>query len=131
MRLVAVALMVAGMALVASCGQDPVAGPPDNGVERDEGPDDAQDEQVLEGTLAGDPQLEGGCAWLDTGDGRFDVQYPGGYEIAFEPVRLQDPDGDVIASEGDTVRVRGRVAEDVMTICQVGTVFRASEVVSE
>lgn len=130
MRLLAVAVMVLAM-LLAACGQDPVAGPVDGEVDGDGSPDDAEEEGVLEGTLGGDARLEGGCAWLDTGEGRFDVRYPDGYEIAFEPVRLLGPGGDTVAEEGETVRLRGRAAGDLMTVCQVGTVFEATEVVSE
>lgn len=131
MRLLAVTLMVMSM-LLASCGQDPAAGP----VQDDQAPDDDEvgspdGGELLEGTLGGDPDLEGGCAWLDTGDGRFEVMYPSGYEIAFEPVRLVGPDGDTIAEEGEAVHVRGHVAQDRMSICQVGAIFQASEVVSE
>lgn len=132
MRLLAVTLMVMSM-LLASCGQDPEVGP----VQDDQAPDDDEvpggpdGEELLEGTLGGDPSLEGGCAWLDTGDGRFEVMYPRGYEVAFDPVRLVGPDGDTIAEEGETVHVRGRVAEDRMSICQVGAIFQAGEVVSE
>lgn len=130
MRQVALTLMVLGMLLV-SCGQDPVAGPPDGEVDGDTAPGDAEGGELREGTLGGDASLEGGCAWLDTSDGRLEVLYPEGYEVRFEPLRLLGPDGETIAEEGDTVRVRGRVAEDRMSICQVGTIFQASEVVSE
>jgi hypothetical protein len=115
-RLTLVALLAVA---VAACGapmeEDPVT-PPD---------DEAAD---LEGTLGGDPALEGGCAWLDAEDGRYEVLWPDGYEVAFDPVRLVGPDGETVATEGDLVRVRGEVAEDVMTVCMVGTIFEATEV---
>lgn len=130
MRLVAVATLLMGL-LLAACGQDPVAGPVDSEVDSDGASDDAEGEDVVEGTLGGDARLEGGCAWLDTDEGRFEVRYPQGYDIAFEPVRLLGPDGDPVAEEGETVRVRGRVAGDLMTVCQVGPVFQASEVLAE
>lgn len=102
---------------------------PDEAIEE---PDEAtkEEEQVLEGTLGGDAQLEGGCAWLENDEGRFEVRYPDGYEVAFEPVRLVGPDGDTVAEEGDVVRVRGRIGGDVVTVCQVGTVFDAQEVLT-
>lgn len=132
MRPMAVTLMVISM-LLASCGQDPVAGPveDDRVPGDDQAPEATEGADLLEGTLGGDPRLEGGCAWLDTDDGRFEVLYPPGYEIMFEPVRLVDADGDTLAEEGETVRVRGRVAKDRMSICQVGAIFEASEVVTE
>jgi hypothetical protein len=82
----------------------------------------------LEGTLGGDAALEGGCAWLDAPDGRYEVLWPDGYAVQFDPVRLVGPDGETVAGEGDVVRVRGEVAEDVMSICMVGTIFEATEV---
>lgn len=128
MRLVVVLLVALGMLLV-SCGQDPAVEPEPNGdAPNGETPAEPEDDDMLEGTLGGDAQLEGGCAWLDTDEGRFEVMYPEGYEIAFDPVRLLGPDGDTIAREGETLRVRGRVAGDVMSICQVGTIFQATEV---
>lgn len=117
MRLVAAVL--AGLLLVA-CAEDQAASEdPGSGEPRD---------TVLEGTLGGDAQLEGGCAWLDAADGRYEVAYPEGYEIAFEPLRLLGPDGDTVAAEGDTVRVDGQVGEDMMSLCQVGTIFQATDV---
>lgn len=114
------ALVLAGL-LVVACGADPAAAP---------SPDDSPDGQVLEGTLAGNAELEGGCAWLEADQDRYDVLYPDGYEIAFDPVRLLGPDGATVAADGEVVRVRGQVADDLMTVCQVGTVFRADEVLS-
>lgn len=127
MRLVLAVLLVL---LAAGCGEDPAAEPPATG--EDPG-NDAQDagevaDDVLEGALGGDPQLEGGCAWLDTGDQRYEVFYPEGYRITFEPLRLMGPDGETVAEEGDPVRVRGRVADDMVSVCQVGTLYQADEV---
>lgn len=118
-----VGIMIAVL-LLAACGDTPASDEPtapDNAV-------DGEGDDVLEGTLGGDPRLEGGCAWLDTGDGRFEVVYPDGYDIVFEPVRLLDPEGRTVAEEGDVVRVRGRVADDLMSVCQVGTIFEAEQV---
>lgn len=129
MRLVT--LVLAGLLLVA-CGQEPALTPPEDQQDDDgaAAPDDPDETAVLEGTLGGDAQLEGGCAWLDADDGRFEVLYPDGYEIAFEPVRLLGPDGDTVAEEGDALRVAGHVAEDRMSVCQVGTIFQATEVLA-
>jgi len=130
MRLVVVLVVALGMLLV-SCGQDPAVEPAPNGEALNgDTRDEPEDDDMLEGTLGGDAQLEGGCAWLDTDEGRFEVMYPEGYEIDFDPVRLLGPDGEPIAREGETVRVRGRVAGDLMSICQVGTIFQATEVVA-
>ena len=87
----------------------------------------AGDGESITGTLGGDAELEGGCAWVDDGTTRWNVQYPPDYTLTFDPVRLTGPDG-VTAEEGDTVTVTGAEAKDVMTICQVGPVWAATSV---
>ena len=82
----------------------------------------------LEGELGGDARLEGGCAWIDAQGKRYQVEYPQGYAVHLEPVRLVGPDGEVVAEAGDTLRVTGAVVDGVMTTCQVGPVFRATSV---
>lgn len=84
--------------------------------------------RVVRGTLGGDAQLEGGCAWLDTATGRVDVSYPEGYAIAFDPLRLTGPDGAVVAAEGDALTVNGRPLPDATSFCQVGELFAADAV---
>ena len=83
--------------------------------------------ESITGTLGGDAELEGGCAWIDDGTTRWNVQYPPDYTLTFDPVRLTGPDG-ATAEEGDTVTVSGAEATDVMTICQVGPVWAATSV---
>lgn len=87
----------------------------------------------LTARLGGDAQLEGGCAWLDpiAGGERVEPQWPQGYRVEFEPVRLVGPDGQVIAEEGESVRVNGEIADDVASICQVGPVFEVTEVLHD
>ena len=82
---------------------------------------------TLTGTLGGDAQLEGGCAWVDDGRQRWEVQYPQGYTITFDPLVLTGPDGPV-AEEGDTVTLAGAAQDDAITICQVGRVWAATSV---
>lgn len=122
-----VALVLAGLLLVA-CGEEPASAPPSGDV-GDDGQSGAVEEPVtLEGTLGGDAELEGGCAWLDTDEGRFEVMYPAGYQVAFDPLRLLGPDGDTIAGEGEALRVEGTVGDDMVSACQVGTIFQATDV---
>lgn len=122
-----VALVLAGLLLVA-CGEEPASAPP-SGDAGDDGQSGAVEEPVtLEGTLGGDAELEGGCAWLDTDEGRFEVMYPAGYQVAFDPLRLLGPDGDTIAAEGEALRVEGTVGDDMVSACQVGTIFQATDV---
>jgi hypothetical protein len=84
----------------------------------------------LTGFLGAD-SIEGGCAYLETDDGtRYEVIYPPGYQIDRSSTTLRDPNGDVIATAGDIVTVRGREASDMVSICQIGPIFQATEVVS-
>jgi hypothetical protein len=84
----------------------------------------------LTGFLGAD-SIEGGCAYLETEDGtRYEVIYPQGYEIDRSSATLRDPSGVVIASAGDVLTVRGEEASEMVSICQIGPIFQASEVVS-
>lgn len=122
-----VALVLAGLLLVA-CGDEPASTPPPGDAGDDEQTGAAEGPVTLEGTLGGDADLEGGCAWLETDDGRFEVMYPDGYEVAFDPLRLLGPDSETIAADGETVRVEGTVGDDMVSACQVGTIFQATGV---
>lgn len=83
---------------------------------------------TITGTLAGDAQLEGGCVWVDTADGRYEVRWPEGWHSGVDPIQVRGPDGEVVAGEGDEIRVTGEVRRDVATVCQVGTVLDAADV---
>ena len=84
-------------------------------------------ERTITGTFGGDAQLEGGCAWIDQGGTRWNVQYPAGYTLTLSPVRLTGPEG-FRADPGETITVTGRELKDVMTTCQIGPVFEATTV---
>jgi hypothetical protein len=95
------------------------------------------DQSLLSGRLGGDAQLEGGCEWLDpVGDvadeepQRFKPLWPEGYYVTFDPVRLWDPDGRLVAEEGDDMTVAGRVRSDIFTICQVGTPYEVERILT-
>jgi len=113
--------LVAALIVVAIAAA--VSGPLEAAAQR---PDAASGQ--LTGTLGGDSSLEGGCAWLERPEGRYEVWWPEGYEIEFSPLRLIGPSGDVVAVEGDSVTVQGSRVRDAMTICQVGPVFDADAV---
>lgn len=81
--------------------------------------------------ILGADSVEGGCAYLESADRiRYQVIYPEGWRVSAAPLELRNPAGDVVATGGDTVTVRGSEAGDMASICQVGPMFRASEVVS-
>lgn len=80
------------------------------------------------GVLASDA-IEGGCAYLQAPSGRkYEVIYPDGWELRKAPLELHAPDGRVVARAGDEVTVRGAEA-DMASICQIGPIIQASEVV--
>lgn len=83
---------------------------------------------TLTGRL-GVADIEGGCAYLETAKGtRYEVLYPKGWTRGSG--QLTNPQGEVVATAGDTVTVRGEIAVDAVSICQIGPIFRADEVVS-
>lgn len=86
----------------------------------------------LVGTLSGDPTLEGGCAWIRSDDGEdYEVVYPDGWEVRTDPIELRDPNGEVVAVEGDRIGLMGAEEGTLVSICQIGPIFRATEVMLE
>ena len=120
-----VLLVVALAACAGQSGDDPVMQSPSAPPTTAAGSPAAG--ETLTGTFGGDAQLEGGCAWIDDGGTRWEVTYPQGYTVSFDPLTLTGPDGPV-AEEGDTVTVAGAPQTDVVTICQIGPVWQATEV---
>jgi len=85
--------------------------------------------EELVGTLGADA-VEGGCGYLQAADGtRYEVVYPSGWELQLSPLQLTSPEGEIIARGGDEVTVVGAEAGDMASICQIGPIFRATEVV--
>jgi hypothetical protein len=86
--------------------------------------------QTITGRLGAD-SIEGGCAYLQTEAGkRYEVIYPKGWKLDKGSARLTNPQGEIVARAGDTVTVRGEIATDMASICQIGPIFRATEVVT-
>lgn len=84
-------------------------------------------EMTITGRL-GFEDIEGGCPYLETDDGtHYQVLWPDGWSLDGRG-GLVNPAGDEVAGAGDDVTVRGRVADDMASICQIGPIFRASEV---
>ena len=85
---------------------------------------------TISGTFGSDA-IEGGCAYLQAADGtRYQVLYPDPWKLERGPFRLIGPDGSVVARGGETITVRGSVADDMASTCQIGPIFRASEVIT-
>ena len=94
-----------------------------------ESPAPARDE-LLSGTLGFDG-IEGGCSYVEASDGtRYQVLYPEGYAIDRSSGDLTGPGGAVVVPLGADLQLRGAVDPEMVTICQIGPVFRASEVVA-
>ena len=82
---------------------------------------------TVTGTLAFD-DIEGGCSFLATDSGtRYEVTYPDGWILDRRQADLRGPSGEW-ARAGDSVTVRGTVATDRSSICQVGPIFVATDV---
>jgi hypothetical protein len=93
-------------------------------------PDPAGGGVELVGTLGAD-SIEGGCTYLEADDGtRYQVIYPDGWQVQASPLQLANPAGEVVATGGETITVRGQRADDMVSICQIGPMFMASEVVT-
>ena len=85
---------------------------------------------MVTGELGAD-SVEGGCPYLEAADRvRYEVIYPDGWRVTAAPLELRNPEGEVVATGGDTVTVRGSHAGDMASICMIGPIFEASEVVS-
>ncbi len=82
----------------------------------------------LTGVLGFDT-IEGGCGYVETADGtRYEVIYPNGWQIDTGTERLMGPGGISIRA-GQKVILKGAVTDEVASICQIGPLFRATEVV--
>lgn len=76
-------------------------------------------------------EIETGCPYLEADDGtRYEILYPDGWELRRSPLELVAPSGEIQARAGDTVTVRGGLATDMASTCQIGPIFRATEVVT-
>ena len=83
---------------------------------------------VYAGILSMDA-IEGGCVYLQAADGKkLQVLYPDGWQVQKSPLALIAPDGSVHSKGGDRLAVRGSEATDMASICQIGPIIQATEV---
>jgi hypothetical protein len=91
---------------------------------------DERGSDTIAGRL-GTEDIEGGCSFVETDDGtRYEVIWPDGWMIDARG-NLLDPTDEVVARPGDELTVRGQIAGDMASICQIGPIFRASGVTTE
>jgi hypothetical protein len=83
----------------------------------------------LLGTLAGERIQSRECLLLiDSANVKWHLVVPAGWTVRFEPVRVIDPDGSLVAEDGDRVEVRGpSVTGD--TSCSPMPAFAADEII--
>lgn len=120
------AILMVLLFAATACGSSSAVGTGD--ATRADASPSAGGTDTLVGTLGGDPALEGGCVWLETDDGHVEVVWPEGYTASADPVELRGPDDEVVAAEGDEVRIEGAMADDRVSVCQVGTIWTATTV---
>ena len=73
--------------------------------------------------------IEGGCVYLQaTGGRKLQVLYPEGWSIRKDPLKLIAPDVSVHSRGGDLITIRGSEATDMTSICQIGPIIQATEV---
>lgn len=85
--------------------------------------------EPLSGRL-GFTEIEGGCSYVETADGtRYQVLYPQDFAIDPSNGDLTGPDGAVVVPLGGELQLRGAVDPEMVSICQIGPIFRASEVI--
>jgi hypothetical protein len=88
-------------------GSTAAAGP----VELPANPDPPKSATIY-ATLQGDATLDGGCVWLRQTNIDFSVLWPTGFTADFDPIRLYNEAGNLVAEEGDQVVATGAFAVD-------------------
>jgi len=82
---------------------------------------------IVTGRLGFD-DIEGGCSFLETDDGtHYEVAYPVGWTLDRMRAELRGPGGQ-LARAGESVTVRGAIATDRSSICQIGPILAATDV---
>ena len=83
--------------------------------------------ETITGVLSAD-SVEGGCVFLAADDGtRYEVVWPDDWHITPQ-LDVMNPDGETVAESGDRITVRGQIADDMGSICQIGQIFEATEI---
>jgi hypothetical protein len=91
---------------------------------------DTEGAMTITGRLGFD-DIEGGCPYVQSDDGtRYQVLWPTGWRLDGRG-DLISPEGERVARQGEEVAVRGQVADDMASICQIGPIFRADEVLGD
>ena len=76
---------------------------------------------ALEGVVQGSATADGGCVWLQTDLGDRDpIAWPAGFSARFDPIRIYDGTGRVVARQGQHIRVGGGNESAVGLRCMFG-----------
>jgi hypothetical protein len=79
-----------------------------------------------EGRVRGSPSVGGDCVWLEGPEGiRFPVVWPAGFYARFDPLRIYDSGGHVVARGGDLIEVGGGQESFSNPRCMLGQAHRA------
>jgi hypothetical protein len=82
---------------------------------------------TITGVLSAD-SVEGGCIFLEAEDGeRYELIWPDGWRVN-NSLELLDADGEVVADGSDVITVRGQLAEEMGSICQIGQIVEVIDV---
>ena len=118
-----------GLPSAGSSGASASAPAPSGSLELNSPKSSAGAEDTYRGVLRSDA-IEGGCAYLQTAGGdKYEVIPPDGWELQKAPAAIVAPDGRVVARAGDVITVHGHEA-DMMSICQIGPIIQATEIVA-
>ena len=87
----------------------------------------------ITGILRGDQAQGIDCIWLtDPHGNRWEIIWPVGYrQEVVEGVATLSLEGQVVAVAGDPITVRGTRSRDFGSVCMIGIVYEASEVLFE
>jgi hypothetical protein len=84
-------------------------------------PGDPSHLAAWQGVVHGSPAVGPGCVWLEPNPGsRHPIAWPTGFYARFDPLRVYDGAGHVVAREGQRIRVGGGLGSAAGLRCMLG-----------